>query len=70
MPADKQVEQVDTSGTVPFSQQQVAEVAGSSNDPIVFQTYTRTVATRNYRFEEDGWDFTKAQTATSVNIRG
>lgn len=38
-----------------------AESVGSTADRVT-EAYTATVATRPYRFEVDGWDFTKAQT--------
>jgi len=63
MPQDAQKGQVYTEG--PEGQTSAtAEAVGSTADRVV-EAYTATVATRNYKFEEDGWDFTKAQTTTT-----
>jgi hypothetical protein len=63
MPQDAQKGQVYTEG--PEGQNSAtAEAVGSTADRVT-ESYTATVQTRPYRFEVDGWDFTKSQTTTT-----
>lgn len=46
-----------------------AEAVMSPTAPVT-QAYSVVVATRPYRFDTDGWDYTKSQTTITVNRPG
>lgn len=73
-PQDLQTGQIYTEQTIgepsASDQEKVKEVPGSVNtDPLVYQQYQVVVQTRPYRFETDGWDYTKSQATITVNRR-
>lgn len=73
-PQDLQTGQIYTEETIgeptASDQEKVKEIAGSvTTDPLVYQSYQVVVQTRPYRFETDGWDYTKSQTTITVNRR-
>lgn len=71
-PQDAQTGQIYTDDGDPSitAQEAAKEIPRSVNvDPLVYQQYQVVVQTRPYRFETDGWDYTKSQATITVNRR-